>query len=664
MKKVISLIMVFMLMTVLLTQVAAAELAAVQSKISSELMSEFSSLGSNETTLAYVVMQDVDHDAVMAEFARRYPEEYAAYMAAKTGGASPLGTASTNEALLQRALELKRAVYRDFYLAQNQAVISEYVQTRSQLFVSAYSSVTILELDRSTALSLARSDAVISVSECLNYAVSNEAESRDSEDPVLTEANMPTILASINRSNLISRADYLRDTKNLTGSGVKIGIIEDGVPDPTNPYLQDTSITIRPGETKIEEHTTLVAMFLAAVDEDGTKYGLVPNAQLYCADFSNNDSFSNFEDLFAEFYSDIEWMLSSGVNIINASMHLAEGYDDYGTYETISEWVDHIAAVHDVHFVSSAGNNDYKPVIADELTESNGEWPTIYVTPPAMAYNAIAVGGFWAKSSDVISKFTMKDSSGKYLYSYKEKAGTRPEKPNLVANGYIGACGETSDDTIHGTSFAAPQVTGVIAQLCCWDGNLKFRQNVVGAVLAASAAEKVDSLGTGAQGDVFLAADAINDNLQTGILEIRNLQISDKEGAGILDARWAWGILANNNYWNIIRTGAGQNETNVFYEKTVTINTNVNDLTRIAIFWTKNNTNINHTNNIMVNNPSLTNFNLRVLDSTGREIASSTTAYSNFEIVQFKPEAPGVYTIRIEIVVESDRTEYVGLAIW
>ena len=66
----------------------------------------------------------------------------------------------------------------------------------------------------------------------------------------------------------------------------------------------------------------------------------------------------------------------------------------------------------------------------------------------------------------------------------------------------------------------------------------------------------------------------------------------------------------------------------------------------------------------MGDNPGLTNFNLLVLDSTGREIASSTTAYSNFEIVQFKPEAPGVYTIRIEIVVESDRTEYVGLAIW
>lgn len=653
MKKVISFVMVFMLMSVLFTQVAAAELAVAQSKISAELMSEFSSLRKGETTLAYVEMQDVDHDAVMKEFARRYPEEYAAYVAAKTGSASPLGTASTNEALLQRALELKRAVYRDFYLAENQAVISNYVQTRGQLFVSAYSPVTILELDRSTALSLARSDAVISVSECPDYAVSNEAGSRDSEDTVLTEANMPTILASINRSNQISRADYLRDTKNLTGSGVKIGIIEDGVPDPANPYLQNASITIRPGDTTTSEHTTLVAMILAAVGEDGTKYGVVPNAQLYCAELYA--SINTFENVSAAFYSDIEWMLSSGVNVINASMFIYEDHGDRGTYDYISKWVDHIATVHDVHFVTSAGNNDYQTSITDELTGSNEALPyTIYVSAPAMAYNAIAVGGFWANGSDAVENFTMTDLSGKDLYSYMEKAGTRPEKPNLVANAYMGFYRENGVlKYLHGTSFSAPQVTGVIAQLCCWDGNLKFRQNVVGAVLAASAAEKVDSVGNGYQGDIF------GTNAIPG-----SAQISNKEGVGILDARWAWGILANHNYWNIIQNGVGKNGTNVFYEKTVTINTNVNNLTRIAIYWTKNNTNINHSNNSMGNNPELTNFNLYVYDSQGELIACSETAYSNFEIVQFEPVPPGTYRIVIEIEEASNRTEYVGLAIW
>lgn len=45
-------------------------------------------------------------------------------------------------------------------------------------------------------------------------------------------------------------------------------------------------------------------------------------------------------------------------------------------------------------------------------------------------------------------------------------------------------------------------------------------------------------------------------------------------------------------------------------------------------------------------------------------IACSKTAYSNFEIVQFEPETPGVYRIVIEIEEASNINEYVGLAIW
>lgn len=44
--------------------------------------------------------------------------------------------------------------------------------------------------------------------------------------------------------------------------------------------------------------------------------------------------------------------------------------------------------------------------------------------------------------------------------------------------------------------------------------------------------------------------------------------------------------------------------------------------------------------------------------------ACSETVYSNFEIVQFEPVPPGTYRIVIEIEQASNRTEYVGLAIW
>lgn len=116
-----------------------------------------------------------------------------------------------------------------------------------------------------------------------------------------------------------------------------------------------------------------------------------------------------------------------------------------------------------------------------------------------------------------------------------------------------------------------------------------------------------------------------------------------RAGAGILDARWAWGILSNQTSWHLLLDGD-----DFPYEKTVTINTNFNSVTRVAIYWTKNNTDIDHTTNTLGNNnPPLTNFDLHVYDAEGNLVASSATLYSNFEIVQFVPTSPGIYTIKI-----------------
>ena len=230
-----------------------------------------------------------------------------------------------------------------------------------------------------------------------------------------------------------------------------------------------------------------------------------------------------------------------------------------------------------------------------------------------------------------------------------ESGANRPEKPNLVANSYFGdynSGGYTYD--FSGTSFAAPQAVGVIAQLCCWDGNLKFRQSVVGAVLTASAAEKVDAVGDGYKGDMFTSSIAGCE------------QLSNKEGAGILDARWAWGILANQNYWYL------KIDQDAFpYETEITINTHMNTVSRVAIYWLKDNTDVDHSIGMVGdNNPPLTNLDLYVYDSEGNLVASSTTLYNNCEIVQFIPVAPGTYTIKIVLVGTTSITEHIGFALW
>jgi len=105
---------------------------------------------------------------------------------------------------------------------------------------------------------------------------------------------------------------------------------------------------------------------------------------------------NNISGSFEDFYAGIEWLIGEGVNVINASMTLPQQPEYYNDY---SEWVDHIAIMHDVHFVVSAGNN------GDEG----------YIRPPASSNNAITVGGFKINGSANIDTLTMLADS-----AYKE----------------------------------------------------------------------------------------------------------------------------------------------------------------------------------------------------------------------------------------------------
>ena len=155
---------------------------------------------------------------------------------------------------------------------------------------------------------------------------------------------------------------------------------------------------------------------------------------------------------------------------------------------------------------------------------------------------------------------------------------------------------------------------------------------------------KVEATGDGGKGDTFLSSVRIN------------AQISDNEGAGILDSRWARGIVANGNFWSHTI-----NADSFPFEKTITINTSSSSMTRIAIFWIKRNT-IDHTTN-SVTEADFADLDLYVYDPNGNLVGSSITTKSNFEIVQFKPTISGTYTIRIRAIGCEDK-QHVGIAVW
>ncbi len=612
--KILSLVLVCILVTLPIapSTEATGELQ-LSDKFSEELQTVLGQISNNDQVELAVFFQDIDPEIIMNQLKTAAPEEYEEYVAAqnmstslepnhviqadlslKDGGDLEEQESPIDAQLLQEAIEHKRELYKNLYAKLNRAILNSAFPGDEQIFVSSYAPFAIVKTDKQTALSLDANSSVTSIYLCTDQQYQNE---------------------DLGLANQISRADYVRDSMGYNGYDVKIGQIELGVPDVTDPSLSAANIVIKPGSAGADLHATYVASILVGTDSSGSNDGLAPAATLYACSVEYD----------TDCYEGIEWLISQGVNVVNMSA----GGSRNGLYNSVDKWVDHVASVHDLHFVKSAGNH----------TRVSHNY---IVTSPGMAYNAITVGGLDAHNSDTVSGFTLSTFS---CYNESDDVSDRAEKPNLVAS----ATNVFPDAPVgyeSGTSYSAPQVTGVIAQLCDYKPELRIKQTAVGAILMASAAEKVNAVGSGAKGDSFISQDRVNGNSQ----------ISDKEGAGILDSQWARGIAYYGNYWSPIIYAA-----NFPYEQEVTISTYSNTMTRVCIFWLKRNS-IDHSTNTITESP-LANLDLYVYGPDGNLLGSSTTTKGNFEIVQFVPTVTGTYRIQIRCT-NSDLKEYVGIAVW
>lgn len=582
-----------------------AEDKQVNSKLSTEVKDTIKDMSSDGEISVYVVLNDIDSDAVMDSFAKKFKGEASEYMLAKEGDPEATirqvvqGDVSLKEEceeradpvngdLLQKGIENKRSLFAASYFEKNSAFANTFATKGNQLFVSKYSPLLILTVSKNTLLEMEKNSNVASIE-------------------LFTDSEIKDLLSV---ANGITRADYVRDTCGNTGTGVKIGQLEDGVPELGVNDLRNATI-IRRSSGNYSSHATIVAQVMV-----GSSHGIAPNATLY----------SVACDTKANFYGSVEWLLSQGVNVINMSA----GWDSVlGEYDILAKWVDHIAIMHDVHFVSAAGNSG------------------AYIVSPAMAYNTITVGGFNSKGTVSHTDDAIYSDS-----SYIESGTSgRPEKPNLIApaeNMFITGI----NDELSGTSLAAPQVAGIIAQLCGYRSALKVKQTAVGAMLAAGASLKLEGVnGSGQRGDSF----------RSGVRISGSTQISDYEGAGKVNARDARLIASTGNYW-----GVNISASSFPYTQTVYINASNDSLTRVAIFWLKRNSlaATDHTTGTVAQE-SIPDLDLKVYAPDGTLVGSSTTTHSNFEIVQFNTPATGTYSIQItKHGTGSSTRENVGIAVW
>jgi serine protease AprX len=473
----------------------------------------------------------------------------------------------------------KRAKSKEAYTTKNEDFIAKNLNKETVIFTSKYAPFIIVNLTKKDIEKLNNLSDVKDLDLFVNAKKEDE-----------TGYSIPNI-----------NANYTRDTLNLKGAGVKVGIVESGYPNKTNSQLSDRSITFdipdSEASSRLSTHATIVTSIIV-----GKTQGIAPNASIYAV-----GALSRLED-----YQKIEWLIDQGVVVINYSA----GYSvDRGTYSDMAKWIDHLGNQHNVHFVKSAGNTSSSNTL---------------ISDPGMAYNAIVTGSMYDHDSSSEPYWT--DDTLSTFSCYSESSGGY--KPDFTAPGQgITIAGYSN---YNGTSFAAPHVTGVLAQLIGYRYNLTAVNSCLKALLAAGTTHKtsVD------YGDYALSPD-----------------YSNKEGAGVGDAKGSYNCISGDTYTN------QQLSVSQFpYQRTFTVSTTARPV-RVSLTWLKQNT-ISAPSHpgAAVTERLLSDLDLEVYAPNGALVAYSVSAVNNVELVDFTPTVTGTYTLRVVGYTLQNDTEWISLA--
>lgn len=385
----------------------------------------------------------------------------------------------------------------------------------------------------------------------------------------------------------------------ITGSGIKVAIVEQGRYTTLNPYLTVGSYYNPNGV--ISSHTTEVAGIVASTHSTykGISYG-VPGLLS-----ANAGSWQEADIIAAS-----EWAITNGANILSNSW----GNDTSLVMGGMDRYFDHVVWSNYKTVTAVAGN--------EGLTTGN-------VVSPGLAYNVITAGGFDDKDTSAWSDDTMWAGS-----SYKDPISPHGDriKPEVVAVATHGSRYITStyiaDPWVHavvgaGTSYAAPAVAAEAALLMQARSWLTSWPETVKAVIMASADHNIEG----------------------------SSRLSDKDGAGGIDISNAYNIALNQRMLgNVLSASSFPRD----YPFTATAGQKV----RVVITWDSHPDN----NHPPTSDPLQSDLDLYVYDPSGNLVTASTSFDNNYEIVEFTAPATGNYKARATASRFDGTNEYVGFA--
>lgn len=290
------------------------------------------------------------------------------------------------------------------------------------------------------------------------------------------------LLAPASRAGIIQKdimaigADQSRSLFGQ-GAGVIIGVVDGGI-DTTHPAIRNSvvaSVDFSGSRTSDDDpsgtgHATGIAGVYLGNDTAGGYLGIAPQARLLNARVvtAKNATTDNMVG------DGIFWAIRAGANVINLSLGVAAPRPSRSKLNLL---VDYVAEHYNTSVVIAAGNDDNSAL----------------ASAPNGSYNGLVVGAVGGRRFDTVPTFS----------NFALPNDPR-SKPDLVAPGvdvYMPAANwEKSNDYYSGsgTSFSAPMVGGVMAQMISYGGNHKMPTSpmLLKAVLMTSTDHIYDSDGS------------------------------------------------------------------------------------------------------------------------------------------------------------------------
>lgn len=379
----------------------------------------------------------------------------------------------------------------------------------------------------------------------------------------------------------------------INGDGVQAAQIEVGGRVATsNPYLsgvvQDPMFVC----ASPDPHGTGVAGIIRSTN--ATFRGIAPGVTLRAG--------GSCTGLTAQLQSRANAARTWGAKVINlsfgANMGRTPGADD--------RFYDYFSINYGLSIVKSAGNE------AGPCGSGSGN-----VTSPGLGYNTITVGNLDDLDTTAWGDDVMDNCSS---FVDPTSQNNDREKPEVAAPGSFIVSTTNSSPFVgligSGTSFAAPMVTGVVAQMMERNPALMTEPEAVKAILIASATHNIEG----------------------------SSRLSDKDGSGGINANLA-DVAARRSTAGVPKRGNWGNRT---YSCTSpielvvgTMNLQAGRNLRLAIAWDQN--------------PDYASYSLRpsadldlvVLNSAGTVVAVSASFDNTYEVVQFTPSVAGAYKIGV-----------------